>query len=116
MKLLPLEEGIIYGPLLSRRLGRSLGINLLPTKYKICSFDCLYCNYGYTDLQTLNPPRQDFPTTDAVLTAIKQALQKEDKLDYLTFSGNGEPTLHPEFTTIAAQTKELRDKWHPTLN
>ncbi|MCD4738769.1 MAG: radical SAM protein [Anaerolineae bacterium] len=113
MKVLPLEKGIIYGPLFSRRLGRSLGINLLPTEYKTCSFDCHYCHYGYTTLKTLHPPREDFPTVTAVLTAIEQALRKEHALAYLTFSGNGEPTLHPDFPAIAAQVKELRDELAP---
>ncbi|MEA3309733.1 MAG: radical SAM protein [Chloroflexota bacterium] len=113
MKVFPLETGIIYGPIFSRRLGRSLGVNLLPTGYKTCSFDCRYCHYGYTTLKTLHPPREDFPTSTAALAAIQQALQRERTLNYLTFSGNGEPTLHPDFPAIAAQVKQLRDELAP---
>jgi len=115
MRVLPLERDIIYGPLFSRRLGRSLGVNLLPTRYKLCSFDCVYCHYGRTDVKTLSPPARDFPWMKEVLRAVEAALRKYPNVDYLTFSGNGEPTLHPSFPAIVAAVRHLRDELSPDV-
>jgi wyosine [tRNA(Phe)-imidazoG37] synthetase (radical SAM superfamily) len=115
MKMLPLKSDIIYGPVNSRRLGRSLGINLLPTHYKLCSFDCIYCHYGNTQVKTLCPDASDFPGVGEVLQAVAQALQSHPDVDYVTFSGNGEATLHPQFPQIAARVGELRDKLRPEV-
>ena len=115
MEMLPLKSDIIYGPVNSRRLGRSLGINLLPTGYKLCSFDCIYCHYGRTQVKTLRPDQSDFPGVDEVLHAVRQALQNHRDVDYLTFSGNGEATLHPQFPQIAAGVRELREKLRPEV-
>ena len=115
MRVLPLEKNIVYGPLFSRRLGRSLGVNLLPTGYKLCSFDCVYCHYGRTDVKTLSPPARDFPWTKQVLRAVEAALRKHPNVDYLTFSGNGEPTLCPSFPAIAAAVRRLRDGLSPDV-
>ncbi len=100
--LLELQDGIIYGPLHSRRLGRSLGVNLLSSHRKICSMDCCYCQYGWTDVQTNSATgyNQYFPSTQEVMLAVRAALNGPEKFDYLTFCGNGEPTLHPEFPVI----------------
>jgi len=115
MKTLPLKPGIIYGPVNSRRLGRSLGINLSPTRRKVCSFDCVYCHYGRTQVKTLHPEASDLPGVDEVLHAVLQALQFYRDIDYLTFSGNGEATLHPEFPQIVAGVRALRDELRPEL-
>ncbi len=111
--MLPLETGITYGPLFSRRLGLSLGVNLLPTGYKVCSFDCVYCHYGHTEMCTLRPPPRDFPWKRQVLRAVEAALRRYPGLDYVTFSGNGEPTLHTAFPAIAEAVRRLRDELNP---
>ncbi len=110
MDMLPLQPGIIYGPINSRRLGRSLGINLLPTNYKLCSFDCIYCHYGRTRVKTLSPEANHFPSAEQVLQAVREALRTHQHIDYLTFSGNGEATLHPQFVQIASGVRQLRDE------
>jgi wyosine [tRNA(Phe)-imidazoG37] synthetase (radical SAM superfamily) len=118
MALLPLQPGILYGPVNSRRLGRSLGINLLPSRYKLCSFDCLYCHYGRTPVKTLSPGEKhlpDLPGVAAVLQAVAEALQTRRDFDYLTFSGNGEPTLHPHFPEIVSGLSRLRDQLRPEV-
>ena len=114
-RVLSLETGIVYGPVLSRRLGLSLGINLLPSGYKLCSFDCIYCHYGRTHVKTMQPAARDLPWTQEVLRAVEVALRKTPDVDYLTFSGNGEPTLHPAFPEIAAAVARLRDRVAPDV-
>lgn len=114
-ELLALQKGVIYGPVQSRRLGRSLGINLLPTNYKLCSFDCIYCHYGRTELKALLVDERHFPYIDQVLTAVEGALQSDLAFDYLTFSGNGEPTLHPEFSDIVREVALLRSRYRPQV-
>jgi wyosine [tRNA(Phe)-imidazoG37] synthetase (radical SAM superfamily) len=111
--LLALKGGFAYGPVSSRRLGRSLGINALPPGCKTCSFDCAYCQYGWT-----NPAaafsRADFPTVAAVLAAVEDALaQLDEPPAYLTFSGHGEPTLHPELGALVDGVIALRDRLVP---
>lgn len=86
MSGIPLQPGIIYGPILSRRLGRSIGINLLPARRKVCSFDCIYCQYGDTLDVKILPNRKTFPKAAEVLSAIEKALKKPRSIDYLTFS------------------------------
>lgn len=119
LKSLPLQSGIIYGPVHSRRLGLSLGINLLPSAYKLCSFNCLYCQYGWTDKPTLNVTNQvkDLPRPEEVSIALERALQemvrRGTKADAITFSGNGEPTLHPELAEIIDRARLLRNTYLP---
>jgi wyosine [tRNA(Phe)-imidazoG37] synthetase (radical SAM superfamily) len=113
--MLPLQAGVIYGPVHSRRLGRSLGINLLPTSYKICSFDCVYCHYGRTKVKTLFAEESQFPCAEEVLQAVREALQEYRDIDYLTFSGNGEATMHPHFPLIASGVRDLRDELRPEV-
>ncbi len=113
MSGISLQPGIIYGPILSRRLGRSLGINLLPANRKVCSFDCIYCQYGYTHELLLNPNRSMLPSASDVFAAVEHALKKPRSIDYLTFSGNGEPTIHPDFPEIVRGVKEIKSKLHP---
>jgi wyosine [tRNA(Phe)-imidazoG37] synthetase (radical SAM superfamily) len=113
--VLPLQQGVIYGPVNSKRLGRSLGINLFPTTRKVCSFDCIYCHYGWTQEKTSEPDRAGLPTVDQVIFALETALKSDLQFDYLTFSGNGEPMLHPNFAEIVKRIKALRDKLRPTV-
>jgi wyosine [tRNA(Phe)-imidazoG37] synthetase (radical SAM superfamily) len=113
MQTLKLQTGIIYGPVRSRRLGRSLGINLSPTGYKLCSFDCVYCHYGRTQVKTSQPTEEDLPRIENILRAVEKALALHPSIDYLTFSGNGEPTLHPNFPTIVEGVRRLRDRLCP---
>lgn len=116
-QVLPLQTGIIYGPIHSRRLGKSLGINLMPTTYKVCSFDCVYCHYGSTDVLThdLEKCKDDLPNVTDIIAAVEGALVSDMEIDYLTFSGNGEPTLHPDFETIVRHIKALRNRYQPAL-
>ncbi|MBM6992950.1 MAG: radical SAM protein [Prevotella sp.] len=104
----------IYGPVHSRRLGLSLGINLLPGDGKICNFDCLYCEIGFNrDGFT----RTKHPSREVVAEALERQLmkmhQEGEHPDVLTFAGNGEPTSHPHFPEIIDDTIRLRDKWCP---
>lgn len=115
MTSLPLETEITYGPLFSRRLGRSLGVNLLPCNRKVCSFDCVYCHYGRTTVHALAPHNIAFPDVHDVLRAVAAALRRYPHVDALTFSGNGEPTLHPHFPAIIAGTRRLRDAIAPEV-
>lgn len=105
---------IIFGPIKSRRLGSSLGINLLPEDIKLCSFDCIYCECGYN--QSLKRGA-NLPSRDNVKDALEQkltTLQRENAiLDVITFAGNGEPTLHPHFGDIINDTITLRNYYFP---
>jgi len=105
----------MYGPVFSRRLGRSLGVNLLPTAYKSCSFDCIYCQYGPTCDLSLSPEIADLPTASQVISAVEKALKKPRSLDTVTFSGNGEPSIHPDFPMIVRGVKKLRDRLRPDV-
>jgi len=113
MSGIPLQPGIIYGPVLSRRLGRSLGINLMPNNCKVCSFDCLYCQYNQTDVLTGLASRENLPSVEEVLFCVEKALTKPRTIDFLTFSGNGEPTIHPDFPLIVEGVKEIKDQLRP---
>lgn len=117
MQLLPLQQGIIYGPIKSRRLGLSLGINLMPVDYKLCSFNCVYCHYGFTDVHTSDLSKNilDIPKPDEVEEALEDYLKKDKEINYITFSGNGEPTLHPDFNEIVDRVKKIRDKYVPEV-
>ena len=108
MSLLELQKRWTYGPVDSRRLGRSLGINILPTDRKVCTFDCCYCQYGRT--KDRGGSSEGFPTVEEVTRAVEAALWQNQALDAITFSGNGEPTLHPEFHAIIRKVKFLRDR------
>jgi wyosine [tRNA(Phe)-imidazoG37] synthetase (radical SAM superfamily) len=115
--LLDLKADIIYGPVRSRRLGRSLGINILPAERKVCSFDCLYCQYGFSQGKTMEEAKNkghSFPTVTGVLSAVERAvLNLSPPAAYLTFSGNGEATLHPGFKEIVIGLGEIRDRLSP---
>jgi len=115
MAQISLQDKIIYGPIFSRRLGRSFGINLLPTGYKLCSFNCIYCQYGATQWSNHSPKIEDLPEVDEVLVAVENALRKPRSMDVLTFSGNGEPTLHPNFLEIVQGVRLIKDRLRPTI-
>ena len=105
-----LFTSIVYGPIHSRRLGVSLGVNLMPTNAKLCTFDCVYCECGWN--QPVSHPQ--LPTREQVRDALKAQLQNlNTPLNVITFSGNGEPTLHPDFLGIIQDTCELRDLYCP---
>jgi wyosine [tRNA(Phe)-imidazoG37] synthetase (radical SAM superfamily) len=111
--LLSPKPGIIYGPVASRRLGWSLGINLLPPRQKPCTLDCAYCQYGFT--QRAPSPGDAFPTVAQVLAAVEAALlDRALRPAFLTFSGNGEPTTHPDFPAMVRGVRDLRDRLLPT--
>ena len=106
-----LFDSIIYGPIRSRRLGVSLGMNLMPTTAKLCTFDCVYCECGWN--QPVSHPI--IPTREQVREALASRLiaLSPNSIDVITFSGNGEPTLHPEFLGIIQDTCALRDQYCP---
>lgn len=104
----------IFGPIHSRRLGVSLGINLMPADGKVCTFDCIYCECGFNADHRPTLPR---PTREEVAAALeaklKEMAENGPKPDVLTFAGNGEPTAHPHFAEIIDDTIRLRDKYCP---
>lgn len=104
----------IFGPIHSRRLGVSLGINLLPDDGKVCSFDCIYCECGFN---AEHRTKKLLPTREEVRTALEEKLKDMQANgpapDVLTFAGNGEPTAHPHFPEIIEDTLALRDKYFP---
>lgn len=109
-----LREKLVFGPIFSRRLGSSLGINLLPEEGKLCNFDCVYCECGWN-----KDGRGDkrLPSPEELSVALEAALRKchEDgtRIDSITFSGDGEPTLNPHFPEMIDITISLRDKYFP---
>ena len=105
-----LFPSIVYGPIRSRRLGVSLGVNLMPTDAKLCSFDCVYCECGWNQ-PVLHP---QLPSRQQVREALNSQLSTlNSQLDVITFSGNGEPTMHPDFLGIIQDTCALRDLYCP---
>ena len=109
-----LFHSTVFGPIRSRRLGVSLGINLGPDDGKVCSFDCLYCEAGYN---SQGAGSTGLPLREKVNKDLyrKLAAMKEngESLDVITFSGNGEPTMHPEFPAIIDDVLSLRDRFYP---
>ncbi|MCM1320169.1 MAG: radical SAM protein [Muribaculaceae bacterium] len=109
-----LFHSTVFGPIHSRRLGTSLGVNLSPADGKVCSFDCLYCEAGFN---SQGPGKAGLPTREATEKQLRAKLEqmKADgqTLDVITFSGNGEPTLNPEFPQILDDTIRLRDEYFP---
>lgn len=105
-----LFDTVVYGPIHSRRLGVSLGINLMPTMVKLCTFDCVYCECGWN--QSVSHPV--LPTREQIREVLIAKLSfLSTQLDVITFSGNGEPTLHPDFLGIIQDTCALRDQFCP---
>jgi wyosine [tRNA(Phe)-imidazoG37] synthetase (radical SAM superfamily) len=108
-----LFDSIVFGPVTSRRLGNSLGINLLPADKKICNFNCIYCECGLTQTGVTV---SGMPTRKEVRSELEKWLKYNNQLrtplDTLTFAGNGEPTLHPAFAAIVDDTVELRNQYN----
>lgn len=109
-----LFHSTIFGPIRSRRLGVSLGVNLTPDDGKICTFDCLYCEAGFN---AQGPGTTGFPPRERVARMLESRLRNMSEagepLDVITFSGNGEPTIHPEFAAVIDDTLRLRDRYYP---
>jgi wyosine [tRNA(Phe)-imidazoG37] synthetase (radical SAM superfamily) len=109
-----MREATVFGPIFSRRLGSSLGINLLPQEGKICNFDCVYCECGWNKDGLGDTV---LPTKDDVFKALQAKLEECSAagipIDSITFSGDGEPTLNPEFPAIIDLTLELRERYYP---
>ncbi|MEE0978011.1 MAG: radical SAM protein [Muribaculaceae bacterium] len=106
----------IFGPIHSRRLGTSLGVNLMPDDGKVCSFDCLYCEAGFNAQgrgTTGLPPREK--VRELLRAKLSEMKSRGEGLDVITFSGNGEPTLHPEFGGVVDDTIALRDEFFPEV-
>jgi wyosine [tRNA(Phe)-imidazoG37] synthetase (radical SAM superfamily) len=108
---IPLQKGLIYGPVNSRRLGRSLGINVVSTKIKTCTFNCVYCQYGLRRLDDEELENSKwYPSPKKIIAKLNQILPIiSPPPDYLTFSGNGEATLHPAFPEIVQEVLNVRD-------
>ena len=110
-----LWDKIAFGPVQSRRLGSSLGINISPTTVKICTFDCIYCECGWT-LERSIAPELFFPAEEisaAIEAKLRQCNDDSISIDSITFSGNGEPTLHPNFEQIIDSLVVLRNQYYP---
>lgn len=107
-------DEIVFGPIFSRRLGSSLGVNLLPSKGKLCNFDCIYCECGWNKDGISD---KVFPEISDVEKALEMKMSKAASegvpVDSITFSGNGEPTMHPDFPKIIDITLRLRDRYFP---
>jgi wyosine [tRNA(Phe)-imidazoG37] synthetase (radical SAM superfamily) len=119
MPLPPLER-IVYGPVRSRRLGASLGINLLPAGLKVCNMNCAYCQYGWTrGAARYRGQGAGWPAPQAIAAAVSARLtlaaDRNEIIDRLTVAGHGEPTLHPEFEEITARLCAVRDRIAPGL-
>lgn len=116
---IPLQQGIVYGPVRSRRLGLSLGLNVLPDEAKTCSLNCRYCQYSWTGLLTASgekvrgflPSREEI--REEVERALRELARRGTPPDVLTFSGNGESTLHPDFPALVEDLLALRDRLAP---
>ena len=108
-------DDIVFGPIFSRRLGSSLGVNVLPSKGKLCNFDCVYCECGWNADGSV--PDRRFPRLEEVEAALRDKMSKASAdgvpVDSITFSGNGEPTMNPDFAQIIDVTLRLRDEFFP---
>jgi wyosine [tRNA(Phe)-imidazoG37] synthetase (radical SAM superfamily) len=119
--MLPLLDGLVYGPVRSRRLGCSLGINVLPRNLKACTFNCSYCQYGWTKAPGRHPDEvaDSWPTPSSIARAVAQRLPRllagKDAVACLTLAGHGEPTLHPRFAEVVAEVRTVRDALAPGL-
>lgn len=107
----------IFGPIISRRLGISLGVNLLPTHFKLCTFNCIYCECGWTEADPLM--QTELVPAVEILRQLEERLAimaaAGEKLDSITLAGNGEPTVHPEFPAIVDGVIEIRKKYFPSV-
>ena len=117
-KTLKTQQSIVYGPINSRRLGTSLGLNILPVKYKLCPYNCVYCQYGSSNIRTVKVDEyiEDLPSPKQISEALIKALSQDIQVDYITFSGNGEPTFHPELSDIIDNVVKIRDQYLPSAD
>ena len=107
-------DDIVFGPIVSRRLGSSLGVNILPLKGKLCNFDCVYCECGWNKDGLGDKTFPSYAEVETALCAKIELLSNDGvKVDSITFSGNGEPTMHPDFEKIVELTLSLRDRYYP---
>ena len=111
-----LFESIVFGPVFSRRLGQSLGLNILPVNSKFCNFNCIYCECGLTNYEKQNsftlPSRNEI--YNELESSLKKLIESKTKIDTITYAGNGEPTIHPEFSNIVNDTVKLRNTYLPS--
>lgn len=117
MPLLPLHDGTVYGPVRSRRLGRSLGVNVFPAGRKICNFNCLYCQYGWTREDERSVRREEWPAPSAIAADVRDVLREkpgDGSIDRITLAGNGEPTLHPAICEVVERLRAVRDEVAPS--
>lgn len=117
---IPLQQGIVYGPVQSRRLGGSLGVNVLPDQQKICNFNCPYCEYGWTPADPGGASLLDeaWPSPERIAEAVERALENPDVrsvVERITLAGNGEPTLHPCFPEVVDRLRRVRDRHAPGI-
>ncbi len=105
---IPLQAGVVYGPVRSRRLGQSLGINVLPRGAKTCNFNCCYCQYGWTPPTSRRQGDGAWPSPIALAAAVDAALARNQNVDHLTLAGNGEPTLYPMLGELVGRLHEVR--------
>ncbi|MDR1005649.1 MAG: radical SAM protein [Bacteroidales bacterium] len=111
-----LFQNVVFGPIQSRRLGTSLGINLLPSNHKICNFDCCYCECGFNEKETGEKPA--LPSIHDIVSSLEQYASSHTKaemkkINSITFSGNGEPTLHTDFAEICRLISAFRKEFAP---
>ena len=110
-----LFDDVVFGPVHSRRLGVSLGMNLVPVNRKVCTFNCIYCECGWTSERHL--PSDGFPSRELITDSLRKKLSELRNSgilpDAITYAGNGEPTLHPEFHGIITDSVEIRDEYAP---
>ncbi len=111
---IPLQDATVYGPIPSRRLGWSLGINILPLSHKVCSSNCVYCQYGWTLPGGSSERLKRAPQLlEEIAAAFQRCVEERTPVDCITLAGNGEPTLHPDLEELVAGIKRLRDAHFP---
>lgn len=111
---IPLQDTVVYGPIRSRRLGNSLGINVLPMTRKVCSSNCVYCQYGWTlPGPSADRLRRSPELLEEIGRAFERCVRERTAVDCITLAGNGEPTLHPDLGDLVAGLKRLRDRHFP---
>lgn len=115
MTNLKLQTGMVYGPVGSRRIGLSLGVNLSPFTEKLCTFNCVYCHYGWTKILTLDPEthKNQLPNVENLARQLEEYRVDPFLLDHITFSGNGEATQHPDFGRAVDVVNDFRDRRAP---
>jgi wyosine [tRNA(Phe)-imidazoG37] synthetase (radical SAM superfamily) len=114
MRPVSLQAGHAYGPVRSRRLGVSLGVNVLPDGAKVCNFTCAYCQYGWTPAPHRARSRVAWPDPAVIADAVEAALSRARSVDRITLAGNGEPTLHPRFGEIVERLRDIRAERMPS--